>query len=71
MWADRFSFSLSEELNLLRVKALDQVQEQLSEVRTESAMEELDARFALFTLEFRALLEQVCGALEWPGAGDD
>lgn len=71
VWAERFSFSLSEELNLLRVKALDQVQEQLSEVRTESAMEELDARFALFTLEFRALLEQVCGALEWPGAGDD
>ncbi len=71
VWQERFSFSLSEELTLLRVKALDQVQEQLSEVRTESAMEELDARFALFSLEFRALLEQVCGAVDWPGVGDE
>ncbi|MEM1092225.1 MAG: recombination-associated protein RdgC [Pseudomonadota bacterium] len=70
VWQDRLSFSVTEELSLLRVKALDQVQSQLSDIRTETALEELDARFALFSLEFRALLEQLCGVLDWPGTAD-
>lgn len=67
-WQDRLSFSITEELCALRVKALDQVQTQLSEVRTESAMEELDARFALFSLEYRSLLAHLSEVLDWPGA---
>jgi recombination associated protein RdgC len=61
---DRMSFVLGEELTVRKLKFLDVVQEELDETSAESTIAELDARFALMTLE----LERLFGKLEtWFG----
>ncbi len=61
---DRLSFVLGEDLSVRKLKFLDVVQEELDEASAESAIAELDARFALMTLE----LETLFGKLEtWFG----
>ncbi len=67
-WGDRLAFTLSDEFTLLRVKALDYLVSQLSDIATESDVEELDAEFAMTSLEFRALLEELSGIFNWPEA---
>ncbi|HEX3896221.1 MAG TPA: recombination-associated protein RdgC [Rudaea sp.] len=61
---DRMSFVLGEELTVRKLKFLDVVHEELDETSAESTIAELDARFALMTLE----LERLFGKLEtWFG----
>ena len=61
---DRLSFVLGEDLAVRKLKFLDVVQEEVDETSSESAIAELDARFALMTLE----LESLFGKLEtWFG----
>lgn len=55
MWGDRLSFTLSDEFALLRIKMQDVVMQQLEEISTESDLDDLDAQFALMTLELRNL----------------
>ena len=52
---DRLSFVLGEELTVRKLRFLDVVQEELDESSAESAIAELDARFALMTLELETL----------------
>lgn len=55
---DRLSFVLGEELTVRKLKFLDIVQEDLESASAESAVSELDARFALMTLELEKLFEK-------------
>jgi recombination associated protein RdgC len=56
---DRLSFVLGEELTVRKLRFLDVVQEELEDVSAESAVAELDARFALMTLELERLFEKL------------
>jgi len=53
---DRLSFVLGEELSVRKLRFLDVIQEELDETSAESAVAELDTRFALMTLELETLL---------------
>jgi recombination associated protein RdgC len=53
---DRLSFSLGEDLVVRKLRVLDVVQDELGEGDKESAAAELDAVFALMSLELRRLL---------------
>ena len=61
---DRISFVLGEDLVLRKVRLLDQVLEELGDGGQDSASAELDAHFALMTLEFERLLAKL---EEWFG----
>ena len=61
---DRLSFTLDEELVIRKLRFLDQVQEQLQDAGQDSAAAELDACFALMTLELERLLQRL---QEWFG----
>lgn len=61
---DRISFVLGEDMVLRKVRLLDQVLEELGDSERDSAQAELDARFALMTLEFERLLAKL---EEWFG----
>ena len=67
-WNERLSFTLTDQFTMSRMQPMDFVVSQLNDVQTESPMEELDAQFALYSLEFRALLEQLAELLGWPQA---
>lgn len=56
---DRMSFVLGEDLVLRKLKFLDIVLDELGEDTAESARAELDASFALMTLELKNLFEHV------------
>ena len=57
-YEDRLSFVLGEDLTVRKLKFLDVIQDELDEASAESAIAELDARFALMTLELEKLLEK-------------
>ena len=61
---DRISFVLGEDVVLRKLRFLDQVLDELGEDSRESAAAELDARFALMTLELERLLARL---QEWFG----
>jgi len=61
---ERLSFSLDEELIVRKLRFLDQVQDELGDAQTDSAVAELDARFALMSLELRRLFDNL---QEWFG----
>jgi recombination associated protein RdgC len=61
---DRLSFSLDEDLVVRKLRFLDQVQDALGDIEAESAVAELDARFALMSLELRRLFDNL---QEWFG----
>lgn len=61
---ERLSFSLDEDLVVRKLRFLDQVQDELGEGEADSAVAELDARFALMTLELARLFERM---QEWFG----
>lgn len=67
LWNERLSFTLTDQLSMARMKPMDFVVAQLNDVNAETPMEELDAQFALFSLEFRSLLEQLAEVFDWPG----
>ena len=56
---DRLSLVLGEELAVRKLKFLDLVQDELEGTSAESAVAELDARFALMTLELEKLYEKL------------
>jgi recombination associated protein RdgC len=64
VFEDRLSFTLDEELVVRKLRFLDQVQEQLQGSDEDSATAELDACFALMTLELERLLQRL---QEWFG----
>lgn len=55
---DRIGFVLGEDLAVRKLRFLDQVQEELGETDRDSGLAELDAVFALMTLELERLLQQ-------------
>ncbi len=55
----RLEFSLDEDLVVRRLRFLDVVQEELGDTEADSAVAELDARFALMTLELGRLLDRM------------
>ena len=61
---DRLSFSLGEDLVVRKLRFLDVIQDELGEADRESAAAELDAVFALMSLELRRLLGKI---EEWFG----
>ena len=67
---DRVSFVLGEDLVVRKLRFLDVVLDQLGEGTAESAQAELDATFALMTLEFRQLFEQLDKWFGLPRPGD-
>jgi recombination associated protein RdgC len=64
VFEERLEFSLDEDLVVRKLRFLDVVQEELGEAETDSAVAELDARFALMTLELSRLFERMH---EWFG----
>ena len=58
VFEDRISFSLGEDLTVRKLRFLDQVQDELGETDRDSGLAELDAIFALQTLELERLLEK-------------
>jgi recombination associated protein RdgC len=61
---ERIAFVLGEDLTVRKLRFLDGVLDELGEESSESAHTELDARFALMTLELKRLLEKLD---EWFG----
>lgn len=61
---ERLSFSLDEDLVVRKLRFLELVQEASSDGATDSAAAELDARFAVMSLELRRLLDKL---EEWFG----
>jgi len=53
---DRIGFTLGEDLTVRKLRFLDQVQDELGETDRDSSLAELDAIFALMTLELERLL---------------
>lgn len=64
VFAERMSFSLDEDLVVRKLRFLDLVQNELGDSEADSAIAELDARFALMTLELERLFESL---QEWFG----
>ena len=58
IFEDRLSFVLGEDLSVRKLRFLDLVQDELGETDRDSASAELDAIFALMTLELERLLQQ-------------
>lgn len=59
VFEDRISFVLGEDLTIRKLRFLDQVQDELGEPDAESAVAELDAIFALMSLELGRLFERL------------
>ncbi|MEO7430746.1 MAG: recombination-associated protein RdgC [Dokdonella sp.] len=59
VFEDRMSFVLGEDLVVRKLRFLDVVLDQMGEDTAESARAELDASFALMTLELRTLFERL------------
>jgi recombination associated protein RdgC len=64
VYDERLSFSLGEDLVVRKLRFLDQVQDEVGDTAGESAVAEIDARFALMSLELRRLLDNL---QEWFG----
>lgn len=64
VFEERISFTLGEDLSLRKLRFLDQVQDELGETDRDSSLAELDAVFALMTLELERLLAKL---EEWFG----
>jgi len=64
VFEERIGFSLNEDLVVRKLRFLDLVQNELGDVESYSAIAELDARFALMTLELGRLFERL---QEWFG----
>ena len=58
VFADRIGFVLGEDLTVRKLRFLDVVQDELGETDRESTIAELDAQFALMTLELEQLLQK-------------
>ena len=70
VFQDRLGFSLDEDLVVRKLRFLDLVQDELGDIESDSAMAELDAHFALMTLELGRLFEQLEGWFGLPRPTD-
>lgn len=68
---ERISFVLGEDLTIRKLRFLDVVLDELGEDRSESARAELDATFALMTLELKRVLERLDGLFSLPRPQDN
>ena len=59
VFEDRIGFVLGEDLTVRKLRFLDQVQDELGETDRDSSVAELDAVFALMTLELERLLQKL------------
>lgn len=59
VYDERIGFVLGEDLVIRKLRFLDLVQDELGEVERDSAIAELDAEFALMTLELQRFLAQL------------
>jgi len=66
----RVGFVLGEDLVVRKLRFLDSVLDEIGEDAAESAREELDARFALMSLELRRLLDNMHDWFGLPRPGD-
>lgn len=67
---DRLSFVLGEDLSARKLRFLDAALDELGNTETDTAAAELDARFALMTLELSRLLERLDGVFGLPRPTD-
>ncbi len=58
-WNDRLNFVLDESLNLKRLRFLELVQEQASEIQSEDATDIFDADFSIMSLELAAFFPRL------------
>lgn len=58
-WSDRLSFILDENLSIKRLKFLDLIEEQLSEIETDDDIHQFDAEFSIMTVEIDHLLTRL------------
>ncbi len=63
-WADRLAFIIDENMAIKRLKFLDLIQEQASEIETANEAEQFDADFSIMSLELAGFLPRL---LEWFG----
>ena len=63
-WADRLAFIIDENLAIKRLKFLDLIQDQVSEIETTNEAEQFDADFSIMSLELAGFLPRL---LEWFG----
>ena len=63
-WADRLSFIVDEHLAVKRLRFLDMVQDQLTDVQADTEVERFDADFSIMSLELANFLPRL---LEWFG----
>jgi len=70
VFSDRMSFVLGEDLTLRKLRFLDAVLDELGEDSAESARAELDATFALMTLELARLFESLDAQFGLPRTGE-
>ncbi|MCI0667685.1 MAG: recombination-associated protein RdgC [Methylococcaceae bacterium] len=55
-WAERFTFTVDEDLNIKRLRFLDLIQEQAEEIDTRGKADLFDAHFAIMSLELAGFL---------------
>ncbi len=58
-WADRLSFLIDENLNIKRLKFLDLIQEQVSDIETADEVEQFDVDFSIMSLELAGFLPRL------------
>ena len=58
-WNDRLNFVLDESLSLKRLRFLEQVQDQVSEIQSEDATDIFDADFSIMSLELAAFFPRL------------
>ncbi len=58
-WADRLSFVIDENLTIKRLKFLDLIQEQASEIETADEAEQFDVDFSIMSLELAGFLPRL------------
>ena len=58
-WADRLSFIIDENLAVKRLKFLDLIQDQVSDVNTDSEAEQFDVDFSIMSLELANFLPRL------------
>ncbi len=64
-WGERFTFTLNEEFAVGKLRPGAYLASQLADLGGQSDLEQLDAEFALGSLEYRALLDELAQRLEW------
>jgi recombination associated protein RdgC len=62
-WAERISFVLSDDLSVKRLRFLDLVMDEASDVETEDEAARFDADFALMSMELSRFIPALCASM--------